>query len=212
MGKMSLMAAAFAVLLAGCNQGDGVNVKVPGLAGPTVELVNGYVLMTMVFEELTADVGVTIPIPNYPNSSIQLGPDFQSAGSLLVLTVAAQDFLNDRGDGFRDRLTLPGGRPLPGASGTLPGVAIAVPQLMNSTFYVGRDVIGIFVPIEFRTGGIGGSYRFYDKAKKPVGVLYLVGEDANRKNSGMLLLMGADLLGILPPPSAARLRELDQAF
>lgn len=208
-----LFLAVLSFSIGGCTKEDGVNVNIPGLVGPNVELVNGYVLLKMVFADLSADVGVTIPIPKYPNSSIQIGPDFQSAGTLFVLAVSTKDFLNDRGNGFKENLTLPGGRPLPGVgSGTLPGVAIVIPQLLNSTFYVGREVIGLFVPFEFRSGGITGSYRFYDGAKKPIGILALVGEDANRKNSGLLALMRADLLGILPSPSAAALRKLDQMF
>lgn len=204
--------ASMLIPLNGCVSGE--NHPIPGVTGPDVEFVNGYVRVSMVFNDLAVDGGVRIPIPKYPNSSLEFGPDFTSGGSLLVLNVAAGDFLNDRGT-FFDPQTLPGGRPLPSVkSGKLPAVAIQVPQLANTVFYIGAEVLGFFVPIkglDFLGGGMI-TPRLYNKNREPIGILSLVGSDPQGKNSGFLVLMRADLIGIFKKPSASTLAKLNARF
>lgn len=214
--KMAVAGLAFAMAatFTGCGGASkGVNTTIDGVTGPDVELVNGRLILSMVFNTIKIDGGATIPIPRYPNSSVQVGPDFQSDGTLLVLTVSVSDFLGDKGTFFNPQ-TLPGGRPLPSvASGVLPAVAIQVPQLFNSVFYVGPEVLGFFVP--FKKLDLAGSiltFRFHNKAGDPVGIIGLVGSDAQGKNAGILAMMRADLLGIFKKPSAATLAKLDRMF
>jgi hypothetical protein len=211
---MACMAGLLAVSLSGCGgAGRGVNPEISGIEGPNVELVGGRLILSMVFRNVSVDGGATIPIPKYPNSSVQVGPDFQSAGTLLVLTVSAGDFLGDRGKLF-DPQTLPGGRPIPSvARGVLPAIALQIPQLFNSVLYVGPEVIGFFVP--FSKLDLAGSvitFRFHNKEGNPVGILGLVGSDANGKNAGILAMMRADLLGIIKPPSASTMQRLARMF
>lgn len=214
--KMAVAGLAFAmaITLTGCGgSGSGVNPSIDGITGPDVELVNGRLVLSMVFNNLSIDGGATIPVPKYPNSSIQVGPDFQSAGTLLVLTVAVSDFLGNKGAGLNPQ-TLPGGRPLPSvASGVLPAIAIQIPQLFNSVFYVGPEVLGFFVP--FSKLDLAGSiltFRFHNKAGAAVGIIGLVGSDAAGKNAGILAMMRADLLGIIKAPSASTLAKLNKMF
>lgn len=212
--KVASLAVLMAITLTACGgSGKGVNTKIDGITGPDVELVNGRLVLSMVFNNIAIDGGATIPIPKYPNSSVQVGPDFQSSGTLLVLTVSVSDFVKDKGT-FFDPQTLPGGRPLPSvAAGKLPAVAVQVPQLFNSVLYVGPEVLGFFVP--FKKLDLAGSiltFRFHNKAGEPVGILGLVGSDAQGKNAGVLALMRADLLGIFKKPSAATLAKLDAQF
>lgn len=204
------LAVIAAITLSACGgTGAGVNPSIDGVVGPDVELVNGRLVLSMVFKNLQIDGGATIPIPKYPNSSVQVGPDFQSAGTLLVLTVSVTDFLGDKGTFFNPQ-TLPGGRPVPSvASGSLPAVAIQVPQLFNSVFYVGPQVLGFFVP--FNKLDLAGSiltFRFHNKAGEAVGILGLVGSDSTGKNAGILAMIRADLIGILKKPSASTLASL----
>lgn len=208
------LAVAMAVTFTGCGgKGGGINPSIDGITGPDVELVNGRLILSMVFNNIVIDGGATIPVPKYPNSSVQVGPDFMSAGTLLVLTVSVTDFLGDKGTMF-DPQTLPGGRPLPSvAAGVLPAIAIQVPQLFNSVFYVGPNVLGFFVP--FAKLDLAGSiltFRFHNKAGEPVGIIGLVGSDAQGKHAGILAMMRADLLGIFKKPSASTLAKLDQMF
>lgn len=207
----SLAVLMAATTLTGCGgTGAGVNTKIDGITGPDVEVVNGRVVLSMVFNNVAIEGGATIPIPKYPNSSVQVGPDFQSAGTLLTLTVNVTDFLGDRGTMF-DPQTLPGGRPLPSvASGSLPAVAVQIPQLFNSVFYVGPEVIGFFVPYsKLDLAGSMVTFRFYNKAGESVGILSLVGQDTNKQNAGILALMRADLLGIIKQTSAMKASALE---
>lgn len=191
---------AFALVLGGCkgeNGGPTENPQIDGIRGPNVTLVNGFVILSMAFDNVTIDAGATIPIPQYPHSSIQVGPDFQTGGLLVSLNMSVVDFLGNHGEGM-DPQSLPGGRPLPGViNGALPAAAVRLPVLNNAIFYVGPEVIGFFVPFsQLDLQGIILTFRFFDDAKNPVGTLSLVGHDANGQNSGILALMHADLLGI----------------
>jgi hypothetical protein len=207
------MVVVMAATSTGCVKGGGLNPNIEGIVGPDVEFVNGRVILTMVFKNIALDGGATIPIPKYPNSSVQVGPDFLSAGTLLQVTIAAEDFLGDRGTKF-DPQTLPGGRPIPTiAAGNLPAIAIQVPQLWNAVFYVGPEVLGLFVPFnKLNLAGSILSFRFHNKAGEPVGMLSLVGSDAEGKNAGILAMMRADLMGILKKPSSSTLRQLAQMY
>ncbi len=201
-----------AITLTACGGASkGKNTIISGVTGPDVEVVNGRVVLSMVFQDIHIDGGGSIPIPKYPNSSIQFGPDFQSAGTLLVLTISVTDFLGDKGASF-DPQTLPGGRPIPGiAIGVVPAIAIQVPKLMNMVFYVGSNVLGVFVPFgKLNMAGAIVSFRFYNKAGNPVGMLSLVGSDAAGKNAGILAMVQANLAGILPAASAAQLSALSK--
>ena len=199
--KKIAMALSLAALtsLVGCGgSGSGVNPTIDGVEGPFVEYVGGKVILAMVLKNVAVDVGATIPIQKYPNSTLQVGPDFNSAGTLISLTISGPDFLNNKGDGF-DPTTLPGGRPLPGvASGSLPALAIQIPGLSNSVVYFGPEVLGFFMPFSgLDTQGAIISFRFHNKTGAPVGTLSLVGSDTNGKNAGILALMNVDLLGLV---------------
>lgn len=208
-GLMAIMALSS---LTGCGgKGNTVNPTIEGITGPEVEIVNGKVLLSMTFKDITIDGGATIPIPKFPNSSVQVGPDFQSAGTLLVLTMDTKDFLgNNNGVVGFDPQTLPGGRPIPTvAAGSLPAVAIPVKQLFNTVFYVGPKVVGFFVPFnKLNLAGSILSFRFYDKAGAPKGILALVGADQSGKNAGIMALLSVDLMGIIKPSNQSTLNKL----
>ncbi len=208
------LALIVSVSLTACGgKGAGSNPTIDGVVGPNVEFVNGRLILSMTIENLQIDGGLTIPIKKYPNSSVQIGPDFQSSGTLIMLTVSASDFLGNGSQGL-DPQALPGGRPLPSvAAGALPAVAFQVPQLANMTFYVGPQVIGFFVPLNHL--GMQGTiltFRFYNTDGEAIGILGLVGKDTNGQNAGLLAMMRADLLGILPKPSGSTLRALDAMY
>jgi hypothetical protein len=211
---MTSLAAVVAVGLSACGgSSTGVNPTIEGIVGPDVEFVNGRVVLSMVFMNIAIDGGATIPIPKYPNSSVQVGPDFQSAGTLLVVTISASDFLKDKGAAFPAN-SLPGGRPLPSvASGVMPAIAIQVPKLANAVFYVGPEILGVFVPFnKLNLAGSILSFRFHNKAGAPIGILALVGSDAAGANAGILAMMRVDLLGIIKAPTASTLAKLNAMY
>lgn len=195
---LATLGLAAVVTLSGCGgSSTGSNPTIDGVDGPHVSYVNGTVILSMTFQNIAIDGGATIPIPKYPNSTIQVGPDFQSGGTLLSLTVNATDFLGNQGKGL-DPQTLPGGRALPGvAAGSLPAIAVQIPKLANTVLYFGPQVIGFFVP--FSKLDLAGSiitYRFHNAAGEAVGNISLVGSDANGANAGLLMLMDPSLLGL----------------
>ena len=194
---LATLGLAAVVTLSSCGgSSSGSNPTIDGVDGPNVSYVNGTVILSMTFQNIVIDGGATIPIPKYPNSTIQVGPDFQSGGTLLSLTVNASDFLGNQGKGL-DPQTLPGGRALPGvAAGSLPAIAVQIPKLANTVLYFGPEVIGFFVP--FNKLDLAGSiitYRFHNSAGEAVGNISLVGSDANGANGGLVLWMEPSLHG-----------------
>lgn len=183
--------------LVGCGgDGSGLNPEIDGVVGPNVEFSGEYMQMSMVFKTLKLDGGLTLPIPEFPNSSLSIGPDFQSDGTLLTLAVSVKDFGVD--DDLLDPTRLPGGRPLPGvASGELPAVALQIPQLFNTIFYVGKQIVGFFVPTDFLNldviKGAILTFKFHNGEGKRIGNLSLVGGDENSENAGILILINVDL-------------------
>jgi hypothetical protein len=185
---------------ASCKGGNGQNVQVAGIKGPTVTMVDNKFLMSIVFETVDFDGGVRIPLhpQKMPNSYIEVGPDFASNGLLMVLAVDVADIAVLTGGAIvpLDPLTLPGGRPLPGVSqGFLPGIAVTVPKWKNTAFYVGKSVFGAFIPLPIPLSQIVGTFRFYDGHGNRVGNLSVVGKDEAGKNSGLLVLI--DLKGVV---------------
>lgn len=197
--KIAIAAAVIlmSVSTTACKPGSSSNVSIDGL-NYNVEFVGGNVLLSMTLTTVQIDGGITLPIPKYPHSSLQVGPDFLSNGTLIVLTINAADFLGSNGN-FFDPHRLPDGRPLPAvAAGELPAIAVQIPKLFNTVFYVGPKVIGFFVP--FKLGANADAiltFRFNDNNNKPIGILALVGAVTQGYQSGVLYMMRADLMGII---------------
>lgn len=185
------------VSLVGCGgSGVGLNPEIDGVVGPNVEFSGEYMQLSMVFTSLELEGGLTLPIPEHPNSSLSIGPDFQSNGTLLTLAISVRDFGID--GQLLDPTRLPGGRPLPGvAAGELPAAAIQVPQLFDTIFYVGPKILGFFVPTDFlnldAAQGAILTFKFYSTEGKRIGNLSLVGSDSNKENAGILVLINIDL-------------------
>jgi len=172
-----------------CGDGSsGRNMEIPGINGPTVTLSADNVLIAMVFENLIIDGGLRYQIPKYPNSYIEISPDFESGGTLMAVSVSLDDIFG--GVNQLDPQKLPGGRNLPGvASGSLPAVAFSIEKFHNMAFYLGPKVFGIFVPIKkLSIGQTIITTRFYSNSSR-VGNLSLVGEDENGENAGLLLML-----------------------
>jgi hypothetical protein len=90
---------------------------------------------------------------------------------------------------------------------------VQIPQLSNMTLYVGPEVIGFFVPLKkLDLAGTILTFRFYNKSNEAIGILALVGQDQNAQNAGLLAMMRADLLGILPKPAQSTLNALSKLY
>ncbi len=173
----------------GKNASGGSSLSIPGVDGPKLQLVGDQMLISMVFENLSVDGGLRYPIPKYPNSHIEIAPDFESAGTLMVVAVDLDDIFKGNLQQL-DPQALPGGRALPGvASGRLPAVAFSIPKWKNLGFYLGPKIFGIFVPVKgLNMQGAMITARFYADGSRR-GNISLVGEDENGENSGFLLML-----------------------
>jgi hypothetical protein len=183
---------AVALTFPACVQDSG-NHQVPGIKGPSVELIDNKFIMSVVFENLELDGGLTLPIsPKMPNSAITFGPDLASEGMLLQVTISVVDVANLTNGAVVpfDPMTLPGGRPIPViGAGYLPGVAISVPRWHDMAFYLSKANFGVFVPVNLPWSEVGGTFRFKGPDGKTLGTLSVVPKDSAGKNAGVLLMI-----------------------
>jgi hypothetical protein len=182
---------ALVALVTGCNFGSNQNPTIDGVIGPVVGYANGNFTMTATLENVSISGSVHVAIPNMPNSYVDFEPDMQSNGTIVYVDLSAADLLAMTNGGIiaLPAQELPGGRPLPGvASGSLPAIALEVPTLDNMVVYIGPTIFGVFVPVKMDTQ-LTATFRFYDSNNKQVGNLSVVGEDANKANSGFLILV-----------------------
>ena len=106
----------------------------------------------------------------------------------MQISISLKDILDGNLDQL-DPMTLPGGRNLPGVSGgSLPAVAFSIVKFNNMSFYLGKDIFGIFVPVKVGVDGAIASFRYFIGDKK-AGTISLVGNDANGENAGVLLML-----------------------
>ena len=170
----------------------GSNIKIPGVSGPYFHMSEDYVQISTVFERLNLSTGVRYNIPEYQGSYIELGPDLQSSGTLLSINVKLENIL-DEDLLFMDPKKLPGGRPIPSiSSGELPAMALHSRELSNLTFYLSKDVFGVFIPLDFGFDvGVNNilTSRYHSNSGLPIGTISLVGQDENDEHSGIFLLL-----------------------
>lgn len=185
-----------AMTAAGCGKGNGKNVQIDGVKGPDFNIIYAdgkpsMASLSMKFLNMNVDGGLRIQIPHTDNSYLELGPDFETNGTLLALYLDLKDmkFLSNNGLQFLDPKTLPGGRPLPGvSSGTMPAVALEIQKLLDMTVYVGPKAIGLFIPVRLGNNNAILTFRFYDTKGNSVGNLSLVGADSEGKHDGIFIL------------------------
>lgn len=171
-----------------CGNNSGKNIEIAGLKGPTVSLLQDNLLVSVVFENLQMDGGLRYNIPKYKYSYLEVSPDAESNGTLMVISISLQDLVGGGLDQL-DPQKLPGGRNLPGVStGSLPAVAFSIEKFNNMSFYLGKDVFGIFVPATVGVDGAIASFRYY-VGSKAAGTISLVGNDSNGENAGILLML-----------------------
>lgn len=191
--KQSLVVTLLIMLSAvfGTSCGDSsTSLSIPGVDGPTLTLDEDNLLIAMVFENIALDGGIRYSIPEYENSYIEVGPDLESDGTLMSISVSLDDVFNDEIQ-LLDPQKLPGDRNLPGvSSGSLPAVAFTIPNWENMTFYLGSEFFGVFVPVGGLDIGTDNiiTARFYTGSVR-AGNISLVGPDSNGENSGFVLLL-----------------------
>ena len=187
----TILIMLFASSTASCRGGGGdQTIGVEGLKMPEVEYDSEFIYITAVFENLEIMGGLRYAVPKYPNSYLELGPDFESDGALLSIAISLQDL----GSGSLTKLdpqTLPGGRPIPGIrGGKLPSVAFSIEELNNIHIYAGNSFLGVFLPMDsIDIQYLILTYRFHLKNGTRAGNISIIGQDHNGENSGALLLL-----------------------
>ena len=171
-----------------CGKNDATNIEIAGVKGPTVTLLQDNLMISAVFDNVQLDGGLRYNIPKYKYSYIEISPDLESAGTLMSVSISLKDII----EGGLESLPpakLPGGRNIPGiTSGSLPAVAFSIEKFHNMSFYLGKDLFGIFVPVNVGVDGAIASFRYY-VGSKAAGTISVVGADANGENAGVLLML-----------------------
>lgn len=187
---VAVVSAAFLTLAfaTSCGNNNSSNIQIAGVQGPNVSLLQDNLQITMIFDTIQIDGGLRYNIPNYKYSFLEISPDVESNGTLMSISISLKDIV----EGNLDKLEpqkLPGGRNLPGVStGALPAVAFSIEKFHNMSFYLGKNLFGIYVPAQVGVNGAIASFRYYLN-KKAAGTISLVGKDENGENAGILLMI-----------------------
>jgi hypothetical protein len=205
--KQILLALCLIPLLLSCGKQSKLP-EIPGVDGPKFNVLNGMILIGIRLENLNIPMGGKVPIPKTDNSHAEASPALEG-GTLLQITIDPKDIEKlSSGVEFGDPETLPGGRPLPGiVGGVLPSLAVNVPDLFDTTFYVSNKVFGFFVPVEIPSFDVDVTTRIVINGKA-IGNLSVISPDQNRENSGLLLLLN---ISALRSPELKRLINLSKS-
>jgi hypothetical protein len=161
--------------------------KIDGLGKFQFSMDRGNASLSVVFEDLSIDAGARIPLARPAGAFIELGPDFQSGGTLLVLSVPVSGLLQG-GNGL-PLFGLPDGRPLPGVrNGVLGAVSVQLPILGYSVLYMSEDAYGVFFPLNLPNLPVMISTRMRDERGNVLGVIYGIPKGSRGSVSGVLFL------------------------
>ena len=188
LGLKTMVLSVALLVAASCGNQEGVP-ELNGVKGPIINVVNGQVLVTFKFLNLSGDFGLGGPVPETRNSTFAFTPNVQDGGMLFVLSLDPQD-LEAIDIGVGDGNTLPDGRPVPGIPGGRLENSLRIDtQLNDISFYYHESLFGIWIPVGFETAGISGYWNINQNGKN-IGFFGLVGNDPNRdyKAGGILLL------------------------
>lgn len=189
-GRITLLAMLLCLtaLFPSCKQ-----KKVSGEAGLdgmgtfTYAIAKGRASVSVVFEDLHLDQGVTIPLSRPVGAFVELAPDLKTMGTLFMISVPLESLFQGTGD--LPWVGLPDGRPIPGVTnGVLGALTVNLPVLGTIFLYMGTDVFGIFFPIPLPTLPAMVSFKISDEKGNLLGVLYGIPKSAKGAVSGALFL------------------------
>lgn len=174
----------------GCGQqGQGLP-EIPGVKGPIFNVQDGKVMITMKLLQVNAPIGAKIPLPETRGSYLEVAPNVEDGGTLIVAYLDVDD-LRDISIGVGDPNTLPDGRPVPGIPGGVLQESLRFDlgqHALNASIYYSQKLFGLYVPFNFDTRGISGYFNIVVQGKN-IGMLSLVGsEGAGRPAAGLIFL------------------------
>jgi len=160
---------------------------IEGVSRYRFSISEGRATLSVVFEKLTIDAGARIPLVRPEGAFVELGPDFESNGTLFAISVPLTSLLGNNGD--LPLVGLPDGRPLPGIrDGVLGAVAVKFPALGVTYLYMGEDVFGIFFPVDLPNLPVMVTTRIRDEKGNLLGILVGVPKGSKGTMSGVLFL------------------------
>lgn len=201
--KAAVICAAIVLAPACGNQGQGLP-KIEGIKGPFFNVVDGKLLVTMKFTNMTGiDAGAKFPLgiikDDLRESAIEFAPNFEDGGMMLSLYLDKTD-LENMSIGVGTGNTLPDGRPIPGIPGGSLEDSLRVDaefkvstQNLKPSFYFHKKFLGLWMPFGFETAGISGYWNIHFQNKN-VAFLGLVGNDNEGRKAGGILLLRLDNL------------------
>jgi hypothetical protein len=177
--------------LSGCGKkvASATNV-IEGVTKYKFEVANGRANLSVVFSNLHMDAGATIPLSRPQGGTIQLGPDFESGGSIFVISTPLSSLSNNAG---LPMAGLPDGRPIPGIrQGVLQAAQVNLPIIGMTYLYMGSDVFGLFVPVNLGSLALTVTVRIRDEKGNLVGTLAGIPRGQTGSMSGVLFLFPID--------------------
>lgn len=188
--SIKVMMVCLAVILsASCGQQAGGLPEINGVKGPMLNLVDGKILMTIKFLNQNWDTGFKTPIPETRNSSVELAPNVEDGGMMLVFHLDVED-LRAINIGVGDGNYLPDGRPVPGIPGGRLENSLRIDTPWKGiSFFYHKKLFGMWIPFGFETASISGYWNFHFNNKN-IGMLGLVGNDPvnGHKAGGIVFL------------------------
>lgn len=182
------------VLTPSCGQQGGNLPEINGVKGPIFNVVDGQILMTFKFLNMTVDAGLRAPIPKTERSFFEFAPNVIDGGMILALYLDVAD-LEAINIGLGDGNYLPDGRAVPGIPGGKLENSLRIDTAFHDmSFYYHKELFGVWIPVGFETAGISGYWNF-NVNNKQAGFLGLVGNDEVRgyKAGAIVLLRMAAL-------------------
>ncbi|NUM88241.1 MAG: hypothetical protein HUU37_03465 [Bdellovibrionales bacterium] len=178
--------------LSGCgNIQAGGDTGIDGVSKYDVTIANGQARLVVIFDNLNVDAGARIPLRRPAGAFIELGPDFQTGGTMLALSVPLANMFE--GGGGLPTMGLPDGRPLPHVrAGSLAALATDLPVFGQCWLYLARDVFGIFIPVDLPNLPLTVTTRIRDGQGNVLGVVSGIPRGRTGSISGVLFLFPID--------------------
>lgn len=186
-GTHFVLAACFAgLMLTGCGSRSASGDGIAGVVSKyQFNIKDGRAILSVTFPSAGIEAGARIPLTRPSGAFIELTPDFESGGTLFVLSTP----LASLGGNGLPVIGLPDGRPLPGVrNGRLPATAANLPVFGSTYMYMGSDVFGLFIPFGLGSLPLTVTVRIRDDKGNLLGTLAAIPKGSTGAVSGILFL------------------------
>lgn len=168
--------------------------KVPGVDGPKINVQAGKLILSIGLENVNLRAGISLTIPKMEHStatiSPRMGDDGMVHGTIVKVAFDPRDVESDH---FRvvPPEVLPDGRPFPfTVDGTLPALALNVPDLLDTTFYGSEKVFGFFIPVSLGSVDIPFDIPFrLSMNGKNIGIVSYIRKNSDGDGDGIVLML-----------------------